>query len=90
MHWDTFKRDNYSTVGGDGGSRVGEVRAGTQIQMSLKFTTYTGNFQMISIYNVAVRFGYGHVFDILPNVSFSSAGCYFCWHVIQTVFKTGN
>ena len=24
-----FKQDNYSTVGGDGGSRVGEVRAGT-------------------------------------------------------------
>ena len=29
MHWDTFKHDNYSTVGGDGGGRVGEVRAGT-------------------------------------------------------------
>ena len=29
MHWDTFKQDNYSTVGGDGGCRVGEVRAGT-------------------------------------------------------------
>ena len=27
MHWDTFKQD--STVGGDGGCRVGEVRAGT-------------------------------------------------------------
>ena len=24
-----FQRDNYSTVGGDGGCRVGEVRAGT-------------------------------------------------------------
>ena len=22
MHWDTFKQDHYSTVGGDGGSRV--------------------------------------------------------------------
>ena len=29
MHWDTFKHDNYSSVGGDGGSRVGEVQAGT-------------------------------------------------------------
>ena len=29
MHWDTFKHDKYSTVGGDGGSRVGEVRHGT-------------------------------------------------------------
>ena len=26
MHWDTFTQDNYSTVGGDGGCRVGEVR----------------------------------------------------------------
>ena len=25
MHWNTFKQDNYSTVGGDGGCRVGEV-----------------------------------------------------------------
>ena len=23
--WDTFKQDNYSTMGGDGGCRVGEV-----------------------------------------------------------------
>ena len=29
MHWDTFKQNSYSTVGGDGGCRVGEVRAGT-------------------------------------------------------------
>ena len=29
MHWDTFKQDNYSTVGGDGGCRVSEVGAGT-------------------------------------------------------------
>ena len=27
MHWDTFQQANYSTVGGDGGCRVGEVRA---------------------------------------------------------------
>ena len=27
MHWDTFKQDNYSTVGGDGGCSVSEVRA---------------------------------------------------------------
>ena len=33
MHWDTFKQDNYSTVGGDGGCRVGEVRAGTTSPM---------------------------------------------------------
>ena len=29
MHWDTFKQYNCSTVGGDGGCRVGEVQAGT-------------------------------------------------------------
>ena len=29
MHWDTFKQDNYSTLGGEGGCRVGEVRAST-------------------------------------------------------------
>ena len=33
MHWDTFKQDNCSTVGGDGGCRVGEVRAGTTSPM---------------------------------------------------------
>ena len=33
MHWDTFNQDNYSTVGGDGGCRVGEVRAGTTSPM---------------------------------------------------------
>ena len=27
MHCDTFKYDNYSTVGEDGGCRGGEVRA---------------------------------------------------------------
>ena len=34
MHWDTFKQDNYSTVGEDGGCRVGEVQAGTTSLMS--------------------------------------------------------
>ena len=33
MHWDTFKQDNYITVGGDGGCRVGEVRASTTSPM---------------------------------------------------------
>ena len=33
LHWDTFKQDNYSTVGGDGGCRVGEVRASTTSPM---------------------------------------------------------
>ena len=33
MHWDTLKQDNDSTVRGDGGSRVGEVRAGTTSPM---------------------------------------------------------
>ena len=33
MHWDTFKHDNYNTVGGDGGCRVGKVRAGTTSPM---------------------------------------------------------
>ena len=29
MVWDTFKQDNYSTVGGDEGCKVGEVHDGT-------------------------------------------------------------
>ena len=33
MHWDTFEEDDYSTVGGDGGCRFGEVRAGTTSPM---------------------------------------------------------
>ena len=33
MHWDTFQHDYYSTVGGDGGCRVREVRAGTTSPM---------------------------------------------------------
>ena len=33
MHWDTLNHDNYSTVGGDGGCRVGEARAGTTSPM---------------------------------------------------------
>ena len=33
MHCDTLKQDNDSTVRGDGGGRVGEVRAGTTSPM---------------------------------------------------------
>ena len=33
MHWDIFKQDNYSTVGGDVGCRIGEVWAGTTSPM---------------------------------------------------------
>ena len=33
MHWETFKQENSSTVGGDGGCRVGEVQAGTTSPM---------------------------------------------------------
>ena len=33
MHCDTLKQGNDSTVRGDGGSRVGEVRAGTTSPM---------------------------------------------------------
>ena len=33
MHWDTLKQDNYSTVRGDRGGRVSEVRAGTTSSM---------------------------------------------------------
>ena len=33
MRWDTFKQDNYSTVGGDVGCGVGEVQAGTTSPM---------------------------------------------------------
>ena len=29
MHWGTFKQDNCSTMGGDGGCRVDKVQAGT-------------------------------------------------------------
>ena len=34
MHCNTLKQDNDSTVRGDGGSRVGEVRAGTTSPMA--------------------------------------------------------
>ena len=34
MHCNTFKQDNYTTVGGDGECRVGEVRADTTSPMS--------------------------------------------------------
>ena len=34
MRWDTFKQDNYSKVGGDGGHRVGEVQASTSSPMT--------------------------------------------------------
>ena len=42
MHWDTFKQDNYSIVGGDGGSRASEVQAGTTSPMPnyKDFSTY--------------------------------------------------
>ena len=33
MHWGIVKQDNYSTVQGDGGGRVGEVRASTTSPM---------------------------------------------------------
>ena len=33
MHWDTFKQDTYSTVGGDGGCRVNEVQDHTTSPM---------------------------------------------------------
>ena len=33
MHSDTFKQDNYSTEGGDGGRRVSEARANTTSPM---------------------------------------------------------
>ena len=39
MHWDTLKQGNYSTVRGDGGSRVGEVREGTQVRGTKEGTT---------------------------------------------------
>ena len=31
MHWDTFKQENYSTVGRYGGYRVGEVQQHTHL-----------------------------------------------------------
>ena len=33
MHWDALKQGNDSIVRGDGGSRVGEVLAGTTFHM---------------------------------------------------------
>ena len=33
MHWDTLKQDNDSTVRGDEGGSVGEVRAGATSPM---------------------------------------------------------
>ena len=32
MHLDTFKQDNYSTVGGDEGCRASEVQMGVVVQ----------------------------------------------------------
>ena len=44
MHWDTFQQTNYSTEGGDGGCRVGEVRAGITSPMpahkGFKYSNY--------------------------------------------------
>ena len=40
MHWDTFKQDNYSTVGEDGGCRVGKVQAGTTSPMPDHMVTF--------------------------------------------------
>ena len=33
MQWNTFKQANHSTVGGDGGCRVGEEQAGATSPM---------------------------------------------------------
>ena len=42
MHWDFFKQDNCTTVVGDGGCRVGEVRVGTTSPMpDLKGLNYS-------------------------------------------------
>ena len=44
MPWDTIKQDNYSTMGGDGRCRVGEVQAGTTSTMSDHKCYISGNF----------------------------------------------
>ena len=45
MNLDTLKQDDYSTVGGDGGCSVAEVRAGTTSPMP----NYKGNFNRLSV-----------------------------------------
>ena len=57
-----FKQDNHSTVGGDGGCRVGEVRAGTTSPMpdhkgflsysNCQRSTHEVNFQKFSTLRV--------------------------------------
>ena len=41
MHWNTFKQDNYSIVGGDGGCRGGEVRVGLGLGGEIWFDVAT-------------------------------------------------
>ena len=52
MHQNTFKQDDYSTMGGDGGCRVGGVRAGTTSPMPdnkvLSYSNYLRSTHSIS------------------------------------------
>ena len=64
MNWDTFKQDNYSTVGEDGGCRVGEVRAnitslmpdhkGFKLTVRDPLTSFLSEFQKFSTLRVNV------------------------------------
>ena len=61
MHWDTLKQGNYSTVRGDGGSRVGEVRASTTSTMPEEKGVYA---------TVTVRDPPNHTSSLRVNIGF--------------------
>ena len=81
MHCDTLKQDNDSTVRGDGGSRVGEVRAGTTSPMP----EHKGFMPTVTVrdppsHTSSLRVN-GHlfdaIFDCLLFLSFSADGSCF-------------
>ena len=70
MHCNTLKQDNDSTVRGDGGSRVGEVRAGTTSPMP----EHKGfKLQLLSRDPLMPADGPGSV-SVIPYITTSSRG----------------
>ena len=88
MHWDTFQQDNYNTVGGDGGCRVGKVRAGTTSPMpdrkgfklqqlsEIHLLHFLVNCQKFSTLRVNIGFVYDNgihrQFRFMPNMEVHS------------------
>ena len=88
MHWDTFKEDNYNTMGGDVGSRASEVRAGaTSPWPTIKLLCYS-NYQRLSfqkfynknfLLNLASTFVYWlSTLDAIKHQDFKTTQ----WHVM--------